>query len=508
MALSYNQIIQASRAFQQAHFQLENFGNGAPFDIALHNQTATYKYPLMWMQDLSMPFEPKVEVFAFRVYFLAPVVTLKDRETDLMSTNINEVKSDMMKAAGDFLAYWAQDSVYDTLNVDKNAVRETIYDTIEDAVTGCYIDIRFRQAFNYNSCAIPMSGVTPPASTCAPVFIYEDLILVDTVASGGAYYYVSGGGGSIDIEINAQPFITGQSTNIDIPVLNTNNDQVGVENPLGVWKIGNSEIQINNSIGGGLYTIPIVAEGVAVQAIADCTTTVNGVSITNNKAQTSKAITIRYANNDPVVVTEITDTEGVFVGEVPDVVIPLNVSTPFKTGQTVSYVANDDGALERGNGVDFTTLSHNNYFGNTNRFTDILGGQTYADNWIIDWSTYNQVTGAFLMWYRVYEAAATWTNAMAAQPYTRGAYADCYLPNEAELYNLLNRGVTPSTNYAPLNINVTAANQGLWMSTTIPSNTLAAYYFAGSAINNTINASAKTANQRFILMRYGNISEL
>ena len=112
------------------------------------------------------------------------------------------------------------------------------------------------------------------------------------------------------------------------------------------------------------------------------------------------------------------------------------------------------------------------------------------------------------MWYRVYEAAATWTNAMAAQPYTRGAYADCYIPNEAELYNMLNRGVTPSTNYSPLNINVTAANQGLWMSTTIPSNTLAAYYFAGSAINNTINASAKTANQRFILMRYGNISEL
>jgi len=233
--------------------------------------------------------------------------------------------------------------------------------------------------------------------------------------------------------------------------------------------------------------------------------TPNGVAITNNKAETSKAITIRYANNDPVVVTTITDTETVFIGEVPN---PLNTSNPFKTGQTTSYVANDDGDLERGNGVDFLTLSHNNYFGNTNRFTDILGGQTYADNWIIDWSTYNQVTGAFLMWYRVYEAAATWTNAMAAQPYTRGAYADCYLPNEAELYNLLNRGVTPSTNYAPFNLNVVAANNGLWTSTTIPNNTVAAYFFAGTAANNTIGGSSKVANQRFILMRYGNISEL
>jgi len=225
-------------------------------------------------------------------------------------------------------------------------------------------------------------------------------------------------------------------------------------------------------------------------------------------AEQNKAITIRYANNDPVVVTTITDTANVFIGEVPDVVVPKNTSNPYKTGQTTSYVANDDGDLERGNGVDFTTLSANNYFGNTNRFTDILGGQTYADDWIIDWATFNQLTGAFIMWYRVYEAGNTWANVMAGQPYTRGAYSDCYIPNEMELMRILNRGVSPSTNYAPFNLNVTTANNRLWTSTTTPNSSTTAYAFLGTISNNNMAGTSKTSSERFILMRYGNISEL
>jgi hypothetical protein len=64
---------------------------------------------------------------------------------------------------------------------------------------------------------------------------------------------------------------------------------------------------------------------------------------------------------------------------------------PLQSGQTTSYATNDDGDLQRGRLVDFNTLPYNNGFGNTNRFTDELGGQTFTNNIVIDWSVLGMV---------------------------------------------------------------------------------------------------------------------
>jgi hypothetical protein len=64
----------------------------------------------------------------------------------------------------------------------------------------------------------------------------------------------------------------------------------------------------------------------------------------------------------------------------------------MKTGQTTSYRTGDDGDLEVGRNVDFFTLAENNPFGTTDRFTDELGGSTYTNNIVIDWSTYDGST--------------------------------------------------------------------------------------------------------------------
>jgi hypothetical protein len=621
--VTYNQIIERNQEFSNAHRDLNNFGVGGDFDMVLGDQENPYRYNLMWMEDLPSPIETGLESFNFRVYFLGQVTELEHREGDLISTNRNEVISNMRSVAIDFLSYWKQlrsdnnvrFSILTTINVSEDITPDKLY--------GVNIDVSFKVLQAFNKCIIPMSGIPTPESQ--DVSIYGNDTLMVTVACGNNYEFeirnesgdlvgtwnaitkiwtVPGGGGSVDIEMNGNAFLSGQTGTVDIPVWNENDDPTGFDDG-GVWRIGNSNVNVNDNLvaslvpssnlnlytkdsagnnigtqngndtdvddslitlitqavpyaltplraeqpkslsiidaidfdpiqvtvasdtegaatfvvpngqvlvkdsgGNTLHTKIVKAGGSANQTVTDVTQTLNGSAITPNKAETSKAITIRYANNDPVTVTTITDTETVFIGEVPNVVVPLNTSNPFKTGQTTSYVANDDGDLERGNGVSFTTLSHNNYFGNTNRFTDELGGQTYTSGWVIDWSSYNQVNGDFIMWNNTYEATSTWANALAAQPYTRGSHADWYLPNESELYNLLNRGVSPSTNYAPFNINVTANNNGLWTSTTVPNNTAAAYYFSGSAANNTITGSAKTANQRFILMRYGNISEL
>lgn len=213
--LTYNQIIKVSRNFQQAHHVLKNFGNGGNWDEVLHNQQTAYRYPLMWMEDLPSSQSEGSETFSFRVAFCAQVVTLKERGTDLMSSNANEVRSDMIQCSNDFIAYWVnQTDNYPLLTIDKSVNRTTFEDLTDDKLTGCYIDVSFRQPFDYNECSIPM-GTPTSVTTCLPVYIYEDGILVDTVASGGSYSYTSGGGGSFTYDLYLDGVDTGQNITVD-----------------------------------------------------------------------------------------------------------------------------------------------------------------------------------------------------------------------------------------------------------------------------------------------------
>lgn len=212
--LTYNQIIKISRDFQQAHYVLKNFGAGSDFDQVLHNQQNTYKYPILWMEDLSDSLSEGSDVFSFRCSFAAPVVTLKDRGSDLMSSNLNEVKSDMIQCAKDFISYWVnQTDLYPLLTIEKNINLTKFEDVTPDKLAGCYIDITFRQPFNYDECAIPM-GTPSSTVTCLPVYIYENGVLVDTVASGGSYSYTTSGG-SFTYDLYFDGVDTGQDVTAD-----------------------------------------------------------------------------------------------------------------------------------------------------------------------------------------------------------------------------------------------------------------------------------------------------
>lgn len=196
--LSYNQLIEKNREFATAHKVLKNFGNGPRYTIVDHNQQATFKYPLMWLEDQPHPSSPGMYTEVFRVYMVNQVAQLKSRGDSLMSTNRNEVVSDMIQCAQDLISYWVQDHDYALLDVDKNFNLTVIDDKLDDVVAGCYFDIKFEQAYNYNKCAIPMSGVTPPAS------------------------------GSVVITINSDAWLTYDcGTTADIPVKDTNGTEVG-----------------------------------------------------------------------------------------------------------------------------------------------------------------------------------------------------------------------------------------------------------------------------------------
>ena len=146
----------------------------------------------------------------------------------------------------------------------------------------------------------------------------------------------------------------------------------------------------------------------------------------------------------------------------------LNTSNLFKTGADTSYLTGDDGDLQRGRGVNFFTLDFNNGFDNTNRFTDNLGTQIFANGIVIDWSTWNIVNSTVRAYYNIANSVGFLGNQLNGQPYTRASFTGWYVCNYKELVNIFNLTVARNfLNYPPFNyeVNPDNATTGLWTST-------------------------------------------
>jgi hypothetical protein len=170
----------------------------------------------------------------------------------------------------------------------------------------------------------------------------------------------------------------------------------------------------------------------------------------------------------------------IYIKATPPASTPLTTAKLMKTGQTTSYRTGDDPNLGTGRATSFSVLAANNPFGNTNRFTDELGGSTYTNNIVIDWSTYDGST--VLGWYRLKRPATgsyTWNQAIDnALTFTIGTFTSGWkLANMMEYLSLVNWGNTPANkiNYAPFSL-----VGDFWSSTTDANNTANAFYLINS----------------------------
>lgn len=155
--------------------------------------------------------------------------------------------------------------------------------------------------------------------------------------------------------------------------------------------------------------------------------------------------------------------------------VSRSTATILKTNQTTSYRTGDDGDIQAGRGVDFFTLAENNPFGNTNRFTDELGGTTYTNNIVIDWSTYN---GTSVLGYkRTYQSNALWADSIdACLTVSIGTYTSGWrMWNIRECVNIFNFG-NAYTN--PFPAAFSTPNTYIWLSNTNDVNTTQAYMVA------------------------------
>lgn len=168
----------------------------------------------------------------------------------------------------------------------------------------------------------------------------------------------------------------------------------------------------------------------------------------------------------------------------------------MKTGQTVSYRTGDDGDIEAGRLTSFSVLEKNNPFGNTNRFTDELGGQTYTKNIVIDWSTYDGTK--VLGWYRTPNAVnVVWNDAVdgALTVSIVGFTTGWRLPNIMEFCSIMNWGLTSHLNYAPFNFGGFAFQTSTtWGFTTTNNITIGSTGFPGISVKT--NASGRYVGVR------------
>jgi hypothetical protein len=165
-------------------------------------------------------------------------------------------------------------------------------------------------------------------------------------------------------------------------------------------------------------------------------------------------------------------------------------ATLMKTGQTTSYRTGDDGDIEAGRATNFTTLANSNPFSNLNRFTSELGTQTYTNNIVIDWSTYDGST--VLGYYTVISVDMTWNNAidqslaLSISTFTSG----WRLANRREILNIYNEELTAGMTYSPFNINLT-----LWASTTWRFTTTSAFTVSSTGISNVVAKSGASGRR-------------
>jgi hypothetical protein len=175
-------------------------------------------------------------------------------------------------------------------------------------------------------------------------------------------------------------------------------------------------------------------------------------------------------------------------------------ATLMQTGQTVSYRTGDDAdTSSEGRATDFFTLAENNPFGNTDRFTDELGTQTYADDIVIDWSTYNGAT--VLGWNRnIINSDINWNDAIDDALLTSiGTFTSgWFLPNTSQLFSIVCFGANSAISYAPFNY---VPSNLLLTSTTWNLDTTKCFFLSNSQMSMQTTFKTSTTIRRYIACR-------
>jgi len=532
--ISLNQFISLLKTISDAHLQLKTFGEGDVWEIGAY---APVQYPLMWAMPQPSSTSQKLLNMKFSLIFADIVYHDKSNEQDVLS--------DTQQIALDILAQLNAPEYADQFILDPSAQLTPFTEKFDDDVAGWKVDINIKVNYLLDRCAVPSthspSSISP---ACAPVIVQNsDGSFTATYPSGTAntladVVIIDGTGihhnvpAAKDYQVPACPVATvknsdntysttvsagGTFTVPDSAI--TDSDGSAVSLPATKLFVAKTLQQLINAASVSTVKSDLATASKLVSFIQGLSST-ELLNLTNTQIANLTSTQVQALTNTQIGYLSAAQIHALINSQLANLTTAqlqyilgsvmtnqflqdnltitqresLNEIYSLQTGQTTSYATGDDGNLKHGRLTDFFTLKTNNIFGNTHRFTDENGNQTYSSNYVID-----HATG--LGWCITLQSSANWTSAISASlSLTVGinTFIDFKLPNINEVLSIMVWSQI-CLNYTPFNINLGSSSQ-MWTSTTNYSSTSAAIRVSYQTIPGPTSAP-KSGSQPFLLCR-------
>ena len=243
MQKTANQIKSSFETLASGHYQIHSFLYAQEFEQQAYENLI---YPLMLVYPLGGSLSGTTYSRNYRVVIADRV--LKSEGNEL------EVESDTQLIALDVLAYWMKLGTNERFSITSSNTITPFWEKWGDEVTGHFVDIGIEEFYDFNSCAIPLSGSIPtPVNPCK-----DARISVNSVVYGNAP----------------------SDSNFNVVVKDQDGDLVGSLIG-GEWIVNtggscaDATYTIEDTLGNILYTGSIVSGGSLTQAIGNSTLNVN-----------------------------------------------------------------------------------------------------------------------------------------------------------------------------------------------------------------------------------------
>jgi hypothetical protein len=488
ISVSYIKLLKKIKDFCDLHYQIKRYG--FDFEEQIGDFEATDNlFPFIYVVPVSKVVGENINTFTIRIYCADQIMQSRN--------NVNTIVSDADLILNDIYRYFKDGSDVD-VDVLSDPTITPINNAFLDKCAGCVMDLQVEVA-SYGLCEIPLETQTPQdacevllnqlttdqLNECIlPTYDFSDTSVLDNLTEQQeldleAAFCEGGGCGEIEVYVRDED---GQEVSYfidpDVSTIITLNDVTAT--------VKNSA---NTTIGSGLVS-PIIGG----------TVTVNDITFTDTDNTTSsKAAGINFSATliPALSAAQLNDVDDGLTFTQKD---NLTALLDIKTGQTISYRTGDDGDIEQGSLLSFVVLAAQNPYGNSNRFTDTSGGQTYSDGIIVDWSRR-------LMWYNP-AATANWNNSIdAALSSNQGGFTDWHIPNVQQAQSIMNYGNSGGMlNYTPFNISFAS----MWTSTTSPDTTTSAFrvLVTGATTAGGIAQVGKTTTNNYMYCRIFSLSDL
>jgi hypothetical protein len=484
---------------------------GDIFQVDLSKQTI---FPLSHLVVNNVTKESNIMRFNISILAMDIVDMTKDETTDVFvgNDNTHDIWHTQLKVLDRLTELLRRGSIVsDGYQLDGNPTFEQFTERFENYLAGWTVTFDVLVGNDMTICEVGSSG-----GTCSPAgYLIKDsagtTLYNGTIASGEVGTItvedtrVENSDASYTVSVLAEGSLT--LPDITINVVNTSfqlvNTQIVPSVKDATVSVPDAHINIKKLGDGTIASIDVPSGTTANYEVADNAITVNGGSGFTIDATDPLNIILSDGTSTvtPVSVTPNAGSHHV------DIVLPAP-TTPIgarllKTGQTVSYQSGDDGTHQSGRLTSFYVLATNNPFGNTNRFTDELGGQTYTKGIMIDWS---QASGSTVQGYyfndgnyRTWTQFITWANSLSITGFTSG-----WRPvNKLEIETLFDYGAsTFAMNYVPLNNKFVingGSNRYFWCSNSYPNGTGSS--FVTDTYNWGFNISSKGNSQQTFAIR-------